>query len=107
MGEDAEFADLLRHTISENKRVVRRFRIWEDALAELLGDDDLGPRQFTMDTRDQLYADDPKCAICKQKIAVIEDAHVDHKLAYSKGGPTVDENAQLTHRYCNMSKGAS
>ena len=106
MAEDAEFADLIRHTISEKKRVIRRFRIWEDAMTELLGDEDLGPRQFTIDTRQHLFDASPKCAICKQKITVIEDAHVDHKIAYVKGGPTVDENAELTHRFCNMSKGA-
>jgi rubredoxin len=105
MGENPEFSDLIRHTISEKKRVIRRFRIWEDALAQLLGDEDLGPRQFTIDTREGLFKANPKCELCKQKITVIEDAHVDHKVAYVKGGPTVDENAELTHRFCNMSKG--
>jgi hypothetical protein len=107
MAENAEFADLVRHTISEKKRVIRRFRIWEDALSELLAEEDLGPRAYTSETREKLFAADPRCAICKQKIIDIDDAHVDHKKPYSKGGATVDENGALTHRWCNMSKGAA
>jgi hypothetical protein len=106
MSEDAEFVDLIRHTISEKKRVIRRFRIWEDAMAELLSDEDLGPRLFPREKKENLFAADPTCVICSQSIVDIDDAHVDHKLANAKGGATVDENAALTHRYCNLSKGA-
>ncbi len=106
MSEDTEFVDLIRHTISQKKRVIRRFRIWEDAMAQLLGDEDLGPRLYPRDKKEQLFSADPTCTICKQKIVDIDDAHVDHKLASAKGGPTNDENASLTHRYCNLSKGA-
>jgi rubredoxin len=107
MGENTEFADLIRHTISEKKRVIARFRIWEDALDQLLAEEDLGPRRYTADTRERLYEQDPKCAICGQRIVDIDDAHVDHVTPYVKGGATVDENAALTHRFCNMSKGAN
>jgi hypothetical protein len=51
MSENLEFVDLIRHTISEKKRVIRRFRIWEDAMAELLGEDGLGPRLFPRDKK--------------------------------------------------------
>lgn len=106
MAEDPEFSDLIRHTISEKKRVIRRFQIWEQAMESLLGGQDLGPRHFTMATREALFNANPKCAICGQKVADIDDAHVDHTLAYVKGGPTTDDNASLTHRFCNLSKGA-
>jgi rubredoxin len=107
MAENSEFSDLIRHTISEKKRVVRRFRIWEDALAALLAGEDLGPRTYTSATRERLFAENPKCSICDQKIVDIDDAHVDHVTPYVKGGATVDENAALAHRWCNLSKGAA
>lgn len=107
MAENADFSDLIRHTISEKARVIRRFRIWEDALAGLLAGEGLGPRSYAIETKEKLYAADPKCSICKQKIVDIDDAHVDHKTPYAKGGPTSDDNAALAHRWCNMSKGAS
>jgi hypothetical protein len=74
MSEDREFVDLIRHTISEKKRVIRRFRIWEDAMSALLGDEDLGPRLFPRARKEELFAADPTCTICKQKIADIDDA---------------------------------
>ena len=35
----------------------------------------------------------------------IDDAHVDHIKRYSDGGETKIDNAQITHRYCNLRKG--
>jgi 5-methylcytosine-specific restriction endonuclease McrA len=35
------------------------------------------------------------------------DFHIDHKRAYSRGGQTSLDNAQLLCPECNMSKGAS
>jgi 5-methylcytosine-specific restriction endonuclease McrA len=52
----------------------------------------------------QLFDRDSTCEICHNKIMAIEDAEVDHKDPYSKGGPTTIENAQLAHRYCNRHK---
>jgi 5-methylcytosine-specific restriction endonuclease McrA len=52
----------------------------------------------------ELFESDPTCAICHNRIMAIEDAEVDHKIPYSKGGPTTLDNAQLAHRYCNRHK---
>lgn len=106
MAEDTEFSDLVRHTISEKKRVIRRFRLWEDALGGLLAEEDLGPRLFARGLKEKLFKKSAKCQICGQQIADIDDAHLDHRIAFTKGGKTVDENAALTHRWCNLNKGA-
>lgn len=45
------------------------------------------------------------CAICNNSIESIEDANVDHIIPWSKGGRTILENAQITHEFCNKSKG--
>lgn len=106
MGEDGAFSDLIRHTISEKKRVIGRFRFFEDAVAEVLAEDDEERRLFSRKAKEALYKVSPTCSICGQKIADIDDAHVDHVQPYSKGGKTNSENAALAHRYCNMAKGA-
>lgn len=51
------------------------------------------------------------CGLCDQSIDEerLEETnyvHIDHILPHSKGGLTDDTNAQLTHRECNLHKGA-
>jgi len=46
-----------------------------------------------------------KCEICKNQIAYIEDAHIDHIERFSEGGKTTRVNGRLTHRYCNLERG--
>ncbi len=45
------------------------------------------------------------CQICKNKIGTIDDAHVDHIERFVDCGEITTKNAQLTHGYCNLSKG--
>ncbi|MCZ2830782.1 DUF262 domain-containing protein [Modestobacter sp. VKM Ac-2986] len=101
-----EFSDLVSHTISEFKRVERRFDLWKSMLDSVLAGSDQGPRTFSRVERELAFAADPVCAECGQKIQSIDDAHMDHKLAYSKGGKTDPSNGALTHRFCNLSKQA-
>ena len=42
-----------------------------------------------------------------QQILSIDDAEVDHILAYSNVGETILANAQLLHRHCNRKKSDS
>ncbi|EOD19207.1 hypothetical protein EMIHUDRAFT_243158 [Emiliania huxleyi CCMP1516] len=51
------------------------------------------------------------CAICGQPLdpSRLHDgtyAHLDHRVAWARGGRTTAENAQLVHAGCNLSKGA-
>lgn len=49
---------------------------------------------------------DHTCALCGKLIEDYSDCEIDHIVPYSRGGKTVPENAQLTHRQCNRSKGS-
>lgn len=103
---DAEFVDLISHTISETKRVERRFDLWKMMIDDTLKDADQGDRLFSLETKKELFENDPTCAICKNSIVSLDDCSVDHILPHSKGGKTEADNAQLAHRYCNKSKSA-
>lgn len=100
-----EFSDLISHTISEKRRVERRFLMWQFMIDAVLEGQAQGRRLFTLANKEAAFKKDPTCAICGQKIHSIDDAHMDHVLPYSKGGATTQANAALTHRYCNMAKG--
>jgi len=52
------------------------------------------------------------CGICnqtmdKERLGEEGYVHIDHIAPHSLGGRTVPENGQLTHRACNLSKGAN
>lgn len=100
-----EFIDLISHTISEQKRVERRFDMWKQMIDEVLGEPQPKARFFAHDIKKTAFEADPTCTICKQKILLIDDAHMDHVVPFSKGGKTEISNAALTHRFCNSSHG--
>ncbi len=81
-----------------------RFKIWLAALDEIIKGTAANGRNFSYAIKKQLFDKDPTCGICHNQILAIEDAEVDHKDPYSKGGPTILENAQIAHRYCNRRK---
>lgn len=62
-------------------------------------------RNFTQKEKEELFNTSNVCAICGNIIDNIKDANVDHIIPWSKGGKTTLENAQLTHEFCNKSKG--
>ena len=99
-----EFSDLISHTISEFKRLERRFDLWKQMLDRVLGDEDQGPRLYSRKEKEAAFKSDPTCGICAQLIQSIDDAHMDHDEPYSKGGSTTAKNAVLSHRFCNLSK---
>jgi hypothetical protein len=101
---DPNFSDLISHTISEKRRIKKRFEMWTRMLEEVVGDQEQGPRLFNKSLKQEFFASNPLCNICGQAIAIIDDAHLDHVLAFRKGGKTQADNAALTHRYCNMAK---
>ncbi|ORA51975.1 hypothetical protein BST22_13695 [Mycolicibacterium chubuense] len=101
------FNDLISHTISESKRVAKRFTMWLDMLESVIGNQQQGSRIFPETVKKKLYDADPACTICKQQIKIIDDAHIDHIVPWSKGGTTTEDNAALTHRFCNQQKQAN
>lgn len=57
--------------------------------------------------RQRLWKERPHvCAVCGLPIHDIKDCHIDHKIPVSKGGTNSRLNLQLTHAFCNLSKGA-
>ncbi|MFC2021890.1 HNH endonuclease family protein [Chloroflexota bacterium] len=44
------------------------------------------------------------CRICGRGIRGYQDTTVDHKEPWSKGGKTIEDNAQLAHKSCNQKK---
>jgi rubredoxin len=103
---DLQFTDVVTNNTSDPARVEKRFRMWKDMLDSVLAGKSSGPRAFDRKKKEELFNTDATCAICKQAITLIDDAHVDHVKPRAKGGPTKDDNAALTHRFCNLSKGA-
>ena len=62
-------------------------------------------RYFSQSDKQDLFNKNNTCAICGNIIESINDANVDHIIPWSKGGTTTLDNAQLTHEFCNKSKG--
>jgi hypothetical protein len=84
-----------------------RWSAFGKVIQPLLDDVIIEPRFFSFHMRKQLFDASPICAICKNSIHSIEDSTVDHITPYSKGGKTVRENAQISHRSCNAIKNAT
>ncbi|PJJ54605.1 GmrSD restriction endonuclease domain-containing protein [Hymenobacter chitinivorans] len=104
MAENEEFQLLIGYKTSDTDNVRRRFRIYFDMLERIIGDSNYSQRTFSPQLKTKLFKENPVCAISGQQILTIEDAEVDHIIPYSKGGPTLPENAQLVLRYFNRAK---
>ena len=64
-------------------------------------------RLFTEEQKQFIWHNsrDKVCVICGKTIDKYEDYESDHKIPWSKGGPTSITNAQLVHKECNRRKG--
>lgn len=63
-------------------------------------------RTFTSDVKDNLFAQSQRCCKCNS-VKKYNELEVDHIVAWSKGGRTNLQNAQLLCKSCNTSKGAN
>ncbi len=99
------FIDSITSAVGDKTKTQFRFEIWHETLKEIITEKS-NPRNFSAELRRNLYKANPVCSICGQTIHSLDDAHVDHVHPFSKGGSTSIENAQLTHRYCNLTKSA-
>jgi hypothetical protein len=85
-------------------KVVNRFKIWDEALQKIVGHPKNEIRLFDKDFKKKLFDQNPICELCGNKIMLLEDATIDHIDQYWRGGKTNENNARLTHAYCNMSR---
>lgn len=92
---------------SKNLHVKLRWTGFKAAVNDLLLSAKENPRFFGTDFRRRLFDEDPTCKICTNAIHGFDDCTVDHKVPWSKGGKTVAENGQLSHRLCNAHKNAT
>lgn len=84
-----------------------RWSAFKAVIQPILENVSIEPRFFSFEYRKSLYDANPVCAICKNRIHTFEDSTVDHIIPYSRGGKTVEENGQLSHRSCNAVKNAA
>ena len=104
MTEDQEFVESIELSTSSVKAIQVRFDRWRTALDSVLQSTANQPRCFSRELKQRLFDNNPTCALCNQHIAEVDDASVDHVKMYWLEGATVDENARLTHRYCNWAR---
>lgn len=102
---DEKFIETIEKGTYDTTKVKKRTEMWFSKLREVLGYPKNDRRLYTYEEKKALFDSNPICALCKNKISFIDDAHVDHIERYSEGGKTKIKNAQLTHRYCNLRKG--
>lgn len=99
------FQSLIGYKTSDTDNVKKRFKIYMDMLEGIVGDNTFKQRNFPYSIKEELFNENPYCAISGQRILAIEDAEVDHVIPFSKGGKTEKSNAQLLLRYFNRAKG--
>jgi len=104
MTHDLGFIDTITVTTDKKDKIHSRFDKWLHALKEIVGAPKIEPRTFSLQYKKQLWESNTTCAICGQKIHIIDDAEIDHIEQYWRGGKTIPANARLTHRYCNRAR---
>lgn len=104
---DADWVDRVRRATGETARLSYVFETWTKRLEKVMEEHapNDGDRLFTRKLKEELFARDQTCQICSQRIALLDDAALDHHVRYWQGGLTVPENARLVHRHCNLQKG--
>ena len=64
-------------------------------------------KPITVEMRSELFRREGlACGICGNEVSP-KDYHIDHLIPLSRGGPDDIDNMQITHPYCNLSKGNS
>lgn len=102
---DDEFINSLTGSgTNSRENILKKIEIWKDTLKGILGYPVNEPRSFSKTLKEVLFKNNSLCQICKQKILSVDDSEIDHIICYWKGGKTIPENGQLTHRICNRIK---
>ena len=104
---DSALQDAISKRTGSTLQTNVRWTHFRDLVDPIINGTQVERRFFGLAFRRALYDKSPICLLCKNQIHSFEDSTVDHITAYSKGGKTVTENAQLAHRGCNARKNAS
>lgn len=101
-----DYQDFTYAATGSKDRVIGRILLVYNAIKDIVGkySDSPEARFFTKMDKEKLWKPGYVCSYCNQQILDIDDAEVDHIFAYSNGGTTTLENAQLLHRHCNREK---
>ena len=101
-----DYHDFTYAATGSKDRVIGRIMLIYNAIKDIIGkySDSQESRFFTKLDKEKLWKENYTCSYCNQKILSIEDAEVDHIFAFSNGGTTTLNNAQLLHRHCNREK---
>ena len=106
---DDRWCDSVRRATGETSRIEYVFETWGGRLKSVMASNapNDGIRLFSLQLKKEFFSQASTCALCGQEIKVLNDAVLDHDKHYWRGGKTVPENARLTHRFCNASRGGS
>lgn len=107
INSDPIWVDRVRRATGESTRLKYVFDTWFERLEEIMEDSQPQDvkRVFSRQLKKEMFEANPTCTICGNKISLIDDAAIDHDDRYWLGGRTIPENANLTHRLCNLKKG--
>lgn len=99
--------DRVRRASFESARLEYTFSTWykrlDDVLIPYQAND--SKRAFSRGLKKEMFEVDATYSLCCQRVALIDDAVLDHDTQYWRGAKTVPENARLVHRLCNLKKG--
>ena len=107
INSDQVWVDRVRRATGESTRLKYVFDIWLRRIDEIMEQStpqDI-KRTFSRQLKKEMFDSDPTCKLCGNRIALIDDAVIDHNERYWLGGATIPENANLAHRICNLKKG--
>ena len=103
---DDHWRDCVGRSTGDFERISYAFRTWNERLRAVMenAEPNDSKRIFPRELKENLYRQNNVCELCEQKISDINDAALDHKKHYWRGGQTVPENARLVHRHCNATR---
>lgn len=106
---DKEWESCVTTTTAEPSRIRYVFDTWKTRLETVMANYPSNDREriFSRALKEELFQQNNACAICNQRIVLINDAAIDHIEHYWRGGETIPENARLVHRACNLSRSHS
>ncbi len=97
MTHDKDFIYAIGDKNYEKDKVRNRFQKWSAAIHKITENQD---NNFSLETKEKIYNDNPDCCICGERIQDIDDAEI-HDVKYYWRGETIPINSRLAHRYCN------